>query len=311
MAVFDIYAKRQKLARGVVPDVYQYDMLPQTLRVQLVQIGQEVLGDDKHYYDHYKYPNVRKNYEFIVKILRREFGVFDLGQNSRNEVEELYSFLLTESSVDRALSAVEMMCRAIQGVASRNEYRHRRDASQVAQGALEEINTRFREHGIGHRFESGIIVRIDSELIHSEVVKPALMLLSGSDYKGAQAEFLSAHEHYRHGKTKEALADALKSIESVLKTICLKRKWEHDTGASIKGLIALTLNNGLIDPYWQSHFTGIRTMLESGVPTVRNKMGGHGQGPEIVKVPEHVAAFAIHQTAAAIVFLVEAEAAMI
>lgn len=48
-------------------------------------------------------------------------------------------------------------------------------------------------------------------------------------------------------------------------------------------------------------------MLESGVPTARNRLGGHGQGAEIVQVPMHYVSFALHQTAAAIVFLATAE----
>lgn len=48
-------------------------------------------------------------------------------------------------------------------------------------------------------------------------------------------------------------------------------------------------------------------MLESGVPTARNRLGGHGQGAEVVSVPNHFVAFALHQTAAAIVFLAKAE----
>lgn len=60
---------------------------------------------------------------------------------------------------------------------------------------------------------------------------------------------------------------------------------------------------------WQSEFSGLRCVLESGVPTARNKLGGHGQGAQIVTVPGYLAAFVIHQTAAAIVFLVEAHKA--
>jgi len=60
---------------------------------------------------------------------------------------------------------------------------------------------------------------------------------------------------------------------------------------------------GLVPPIWAQHFSGLRGMLESGVPTARNRLGGHGQGTDIVDVPKHFVAFAIHQTAAAIVFL--------
>ena len=64
-------------------------------------------------------------------------------------------------------------------------------ASERADDAINELNTRFREHGIGFQFVEGEIVRVDSELIHSEAVKPALRLLNEKNYHGAQQEFFS------------------------------------------------------------------------------------------------------------------------
>ena len=56
----------------------------------------------------------------------------------------------------------------------------------------------------------------------------------------------------------------------------------------------------------QNEFTGLRTILESGTPTVRNKAAGHGAGPNPRNIPRHIAAFQLHQTAAAIVLLIQA-----
>ncbi len=52
----------------------------------------------------------------------------------------------------------------------------------------------------------------DSELVHAEVVKPALLVLRQKGFASAQAEFLAAHEHYRSGRNSEALVEALKGI---------------------------------------------------------------------------------------------------
>ena len=46
MAVSDIFSKREKRARGEVPDVYVYDRLPKHLRVQIVLIIRDVFGKD-------------------------------------------------------------------------------------------------------------------------------------------------------------------------------------------------------------------------------------------------------------------------
>lgn len=49
MAIFDLFSKRQKSLRGDVPDVYVYDNLPDALRVQIVHIWTDALGNDENY----------------------------------------------------------------------------------------------------------------------------------------------------------------------------------------------------------------------------------------------------------------------
>jgi len=127
-------------------------------------------------------------------------------------------------------------------------------------------------------------------------------------FKGANEEFLSAHAHYREGKYKECLNDSLKAFESTLKVICHKRRWAFKATDSAKNLIDLIFEKELIPPFLQSHFTGIRSTLESGVPTVRNKLGGHGQGAQPIDAPNYIAAYALHLTATNILLLVQADA---
>ncbi len=38
MAIVELFSKRQKKLRGEVPDIYQYEDIPQKLRVQIVHI---------------------------------------------------------------------------------------------------------------------------------------------------------------------------------------------------------------------------------------------------------------------------------
>jgi hypothetical protein len=51
-------------------------------------------------------------------------------------------------------------------------------------------------------------------------------------------------------------------------------------------------------------------LLESGVPTARNRLGGHGQGAKPTSVPDHIVAYLLHMTASTIVFLIEADRAL-
>jgi hypothetical protein len=308
--VHDLYSKRQKRLRGE-PDVFTYDTLPRPLRVQVIHIFDDTLGDATEYNRH---SNVESAYKVLVDVLCREYGTFFLTKRDAYAVRdyrvELGQFILNEQSTDHVIDAIEFGARLILNSTSQFSYRSDRNAQIKAEDAIEELNTRFQEHAIGYRFESGEIVRIDSEVVHAEVVKPALALLRQKYLKGAEDEFLLAHEHHRHGRHKDALAECLKALESTMKAIAARRGWVHDSRATAKPLLDLMFHHELIPTFWAQHFSGLRATLESGVPTVRNRMGGHGQGTEVVEVPAHIAAFAIHQTAAAIVFLASAEGAV-
>lgn len=151
-------------------------------------------------------------------------------------------------------------------------------------------------------------MRVDSQYIHAQVVKPAISLLQEMGFRGAEDEFLRAHRHYRVGEYKEAVAEALKAFESTMKAICVARKWSYDANATARILIDTMFKNALLPPMLESQFNGLRTVLE-GLPTVRNKTSGHGQGIDIVPVPDYLAAYALHLAASNIVFLVEAHKA--
>lgn len=303
MPVFDLYSKRQKKLRGDIPDVYSYDEIPESLRVQILHIWSRAIGT--------RYQNRSgAAYVNIAEILREEYGFLRLPghENKYDTYDELVGFFLREKDVERVLDVIELSFQFIDKDTRSFNYIERKDASQIADDAIDELNVRFKEHSVGFQFSGGQIVRIDSEYVHSEATKPAIRLLYEKRYAGAQQEFLSAHRHYQKGDTKEALNDCLKALESVMKAICDKRKWSYPKNATASALIEVCLKNELIPVFWQSQYSALRTLLESSVPTGRNKLSGHGQGTAPVAVPDHVAAYMLHMTASAIVFLAEAEA---
>ena len=309
MAVFDLYSKRQKLIRGDVSDVYTYDEIPEPLRVQIVHIWNDALGDDGDYIVNRQ---VGQAYAAIVDLLCREYGVFQLCtlRGNRNHYNELLHFFINEREVDKVVDVIEVTFKCIDDLTRQYGYMGKSDSSSCADVAIKELNERFMESSVGFQFTDGQIVRVDSGFIHAEVVKPVLSVLNDCSYAGAQSEFLKAHEHYRCGNNKESLVECLKSFESVMKSICDKRKWSYAQNAPCKALIDICFTNGLIPLFWQQHFSALRSTMESGVPTGRNKLGGHGQGSEVVDVPRHIVAYVLHMTAACIVFLVDAEKSM-
>jgi len=72
-------------------------------------------------------------------------------------------------------------------------------------------------------------------------------------------------------------------------------------------LIDILFAKGLIPPFWQTQFSSLRSLLESSVPTGRNKLSGHGQGATPKAVPDYLTAYMLHMTASTLVFLTTAE----
>lgn len=170
--------------------------------------------------------------------------------------------------------------------------------------AIDELNQRFHLASFGYRFESGQIIRIDSELVHSEIVKPSLVLLSDPRFRVAQDEYLTAHDHYRAGKNADTVTNANNAFESTMKIICDLKGWQYE-GDRATDLIKVIRANGLFPEYLDASFDQLMAAMKSGLPTVRNKAGGHGRG-NAPETPQYIAAYALHLAAANIVLLVEA-----
>jgi hypothetical protein len=290
-----------------MPEVYKYDDLPRPLRVQMTYILRDVFGDgESHYHE-----DVQRWFATIRDAVCREHGELYLGKDrsSDDPRRAVLNFILVEPNVERVLDIIEV---SLVFAEAAHEHGAILDARprMNALAAIEEANSRFQEHGIGFRFESPQLIRIDSELVHEEVVRPALRVLVDPRFKGANHEFLRAHEHYRHGRAAEAINECLKSLESVLKVICAKRKWPYKETDAAKALLDIVFAQGLVPSYQQSGFAGLRSLLESGVPTTRSRTSAHGTGAAPKKIPLHLAAFVLHQTASSILFLVEAEKAL-
>ena len=306
MAIFDLYSKRQKKLRGDIPDVYTYEEMPKALRVQIVYIWKDTIGDDN--YNHRN--TIEKNYRLITDTLCREYGLLKLptvNNYNKNYKTELSNFFLQEKNLDKIIDIIELSFKVINQITSKRSYLARQNAPRIAKKGIEELNDRFKEHGVGYQFIENEIIRVDSEFIHIEAVKPALRLLNTSEYKGAQEEFLGAYEHYRHGKNKEALNDCLKSFESTMKVIIEKHEWEVKSNATAQQLIQVCFNHNLIPSFWQTQITSLRTMLESSIPTGRNKLSGHGQGSTPIEIPDYLVSYMLHMTASTLVFLITAE----
>ncbi len=302
-----LFSERQKELQGEVPDVYQYDTIPSELREQVIHIWEDVFG--KPVPQMMGGLSYSKVYETIHDILCRGHGIRTLREYNDYYFDAICNYFLETEDTDKVIDVIDVSFQIIDKyVRSYPAQFHNMELSPDE--AIAELNHRFRQRGVGYRYESGRIIRIDSEFIHSEVVKPTLSLLSGPMYEGANNEFLKAHEHYRAQRYEECMNECLKAFESCIKAICDKRGWSYGDKDGLKDLIDIVYGEGLIPSSMQSYFSGLRSTLESGASTLRNRHSGHGQGSKIITVPEHMAAYVLHLTASNILFLAKANAEM-
>jgi hypothetical protein len=242
-------------------------------------------------------------------MLATEFGMFSFRKRQESGQTALIEFFMNGADTEQALDIIDLSFRVMVREHSNRAWSSLYRVSGSSSEAIVDLNQRFLEHRVGYAFVEGDeprLIRKDSEYLHQEAVLPALRLLHEQGFSGANDEYMAAHEHYRHGNHKDCLTNRLKAFESTMKTICTKRKWAYKEGDTASTLIDLCLRNGLLPAFMQTHLGTVKSALESAIPTVRNKMGGHGQGPEPKEVPQFYAEYLLHETAASIVFLVDA-----
>lgn len=77
MAIFELYSTKKRKNNGEMPDVYQYEDIPQKLRVQIIHIIKETVGTNPSYGQETHSEAV---YREIHEILCKEYGIFSLGK---------------------------------------------------------------------------------------------------------------------------------------------------------------------------------------------------------------------------------------
>lgn len=309
MPVYEIYSRRKRRAENSEPDVYQYDQISESLRVQVRRIMEDAIGPYCSSSGFYTTRGHDSNdvWRKIRDAVCREKGKLTLSDEQNPETDCL-TYIHYEKDVDEWLDLVEFAFVVIERYLPKFDsyVREEMGIRLTAKKAINELNRRFRDAAFGYQYENSQVVRVDSELVHAEVVRPALRLLSDRRFAGAEEEFLAAHVHYRNGEHRDAIVDALSSFESTMKTICDQMGWEHKKGARASDLIKVIRANGLLPAYLDNSFDQLAATLQSGLPKVRNEEGSHGQGAQPTETPSYIAAYALHLAAANIVFLVEA-----
>lgn len=304
---YEPYSLRQKrAAQAGQPVLYVYDPIPRQMRVQAIHAMHLALGTAW-------VRNDRENPLWIHSemTIMREHGMLErVNANGYASKDRVTSYIVDVATTEAFLDGVEIGFRV--GQLAYGPFTTDNDDVGRVNDSIIELNRRFSQHDLGFAFVGwpGIITRVDSQYIHAQVVESAIHQLSVAGWDGPLEEFMRAHKHYRHGNNKEAMNEALKAFESTMKAIIQDQGWHYEENWQAKNLIQVLFDNHLLPSPLESYFGGIRSVLQSGVPTLRNRQSGHGQGSAISVVPAYIAAFTLHLTASNIVFLLSAHAEM-
>ena len=142
-----------------------------------------------------------------------------------------------------------------------------------------------------------VILR-EQHVVHENMTRPVLSLLSDPAFKSANKEFLEALEDYRKGDLGDCLTKCGSAFESVLKIICEKKRWQYAQTETTARLLSTVLKHSSLDPFFEQPLLLIAT--------IRNRLSkAHGAGVQSKDVSPQVARFALNATASAILLLVE------
>ncbi|MCQ2017851.1 STM4504/CBY_0614 family protein [Clostridium butyricum] len=293
--IYEPYSRRLKKSNERKSDVYTYDEISDRFRQQVIYIARNMFNN--------------QHWLRIRDTMATELGTEYLAVSKRSyhpytTQEECENFI-RETDYENVLDITELIARIIC-----DEYQ---DDEYTVKKAIDELNYRFKDNNLGYEFINNELIRIDTELIHKEIIKPAIKLLYDEDFEGACDEFFKAHECYRNGRYEDAITNAGKAFESTMKNICKNLEYEYNEERdNASTLIGRLESNGFIPKYEKAGFNDLNNLMKSlknslvnNLPVVRNKRSAHGTGSMVREISESVVEYAINMCATNIVYLVK------
>ena len=305
MAAFPTYSQNN----SAPIDVFIYDQIPDKLKIQIYHIWSDFFTSLVHtnIYAAIEYHGFFKN---INKIICKEHALLNIKSSHLFAIPDAYSeingYYLNLKDHKYIIDVIGIIFNQIELIPDiLNILGYPPDIiSMNIRDAITELNERFRQHGVGHEYINGEIIKVDSKLLHSEITKNTLFLLNDEKYSTANEEFLKAHDHYKNQRYHECLNECLKAFESAMKIICGAKGWKYETTDPANKLINVLIENKFLKNYNESHLNALKNILISGIPTIRNKNSGHGQGEEKIVITDNLASYMLYLTGATINFLI-------
>ncbi len=299
-----LFSKRNAPAK----DVLSYDF-PESVRRRILHILKQRLDDDQWSMSFGQGYDYGYTLDQVGKTLLTKYGRLKAPADARSHAEAAVIHFLaceTDEALDflEAIFQVQPIHHVINCIGPFNEV-FQEEGIGFELTPLREIDAgpgQIMGRSAGRRidYEYPRVVRRDTEYLHSEIIRPCLEALSRPGFETAHSEMMKAHEAYQKKLYPDAITDACSAFESVMKTICTRKKWDFNPDKDTCGSLAKTLaTNGL--------FYSFYTPLFEGVGTIRNKMSdSHGRGPSAqYKADNEYADHMIQFTSANITMLIK------
>src|SRR3989338_2577418 len=283
--------------------------------------GQKEEIDKKDYFDYDKIPQeTRQKVSFVIKENAYVVGLDRIGMwpERHEDLSNLRYQICKHKGIpnindeisDRdAINSWLIRCPVIDFLRTVEIFLHIRqndnsqDSFDRLQKATQEINYILDIDKIGYEIVEGKIIRRDSKYLHKEAVRQTISLLHNHSFKGPLEEFENALSNYLEKDYKGAISEANKAYESTMKAILTKLGISYDPNDTASALIKKFYDNDLIFSHTESFTNNLNEILK-GLPTIRNRQGGHGQGLDPQEVDKSYAEFALHLCGSFIVFLI-------
>lgn len=180
------------------------------------------------------------------------------------------------------------------------------DAENGKDGFRGEVNKVFREHDIPWLLVDGRLVKIDPRQFEQDLKLKALGEMkelndAGPLYQGAYDELRKAIDFLGRGDYAEAVINAEKSYESVLKVICGPESETEAANSLIKRLLEAD-NLSLPESLKPEAFQGSVLM---SLPVIRNKAAAHGSGMTGCEISGPMANLAVNLACALDTYLIQ------
>lgn len=291
------------------------DNISQDFRWQICYLMVDTLGkwEDSPYGPHnLSYSNINKRWDQLEDLLLREIGVPQL-RSGYSSYERVQNFLLTSDQNEFLTTILAFLIVTKEYTTGHGQPIRMgiRYLDVPLESVIDRIHAIFKSHDF--RFEIAESARggfqaisIDSEYLHEEAISKPMKLLHDLDFRGPLEEFDDAIQALEKQEYDNAINEAQKAFESTMKAILQELGISFNPSWQAGKLIDASIKADVIPKSLGSLSGGIRTVLESGLPSIRNAPGAaHGAGRDPKLIEQSYARFAVNLCGSYIRFLIE------